>query len=123
MGQPEADPWNEVAVAYGLMQSVITADGWRLTRFLDEGLGQMFDLKNDPGEHHNLYADPAFVAKRQELLERTVVAMARPRRVPQYRNMPLWMEKRSRSTRIACWRICRFMTGLNLPSYKNERET
>ena len=89
MGQPEADPWNEVAVAYGLMQSVITADGWRLTRFLDEGLGQMFDLKNDPGEHHNLYADPAFVAKRQELLERTVVAMARPRRVPQYRNMPL----------------------------------
>ncbi|MHB1357234.1 MAG: sulfatase family protein [Anaerolineae bacterium] len=88
-GQAEVVPWSEVEVACGQMESVITADGWRLTRFLDEGAGQMFDLRNDPGEQRNLYADPTCSAKRQELLERLVAAMSRPRLVPQYRNMPL----------------------------------
>lgn len=88
-GQDERDSWREVSVAVGSVESVVTDDGWRLTRFLNDDKGQMFDLRDDPGEQRNLYDDAAYAGKRQELLERLVRASARHKRVPHYRNMPV----------------------------------
>jgi arylsulfatase A-like enzyme len=88
-GRKTGDAWRQVSVAVGQAESVVTDDGWRLTRYLGDDLGQMFNLAQDPDEQHNLYDDPAYANKRQELLERLVRAMAAPRLVPQYRNLPL----------------------------------
>lgn len=88
-GEDTSQGWSEVSVAIGSVESVITDDGWRLTRFLDDDKGQMVNLRADPGEQKNLYDDPAYAAKRQELFERLVDVMARPRRVPHYRNLPV----------------------------------
>jgi arylsulfatase A-like enzyme len=85
----DVEGWNEISVAIGTVESVITDDGWRLTRFLAEGKGQMFNLDTDPAEQHNLYDDPDLAGKRQELLERLIHVMSLPRRLPHYRNMPL----------------------------------
>ena len=81
--------WAEVSVAIGSVDSVVTSEGWRLTRFLDDDKGQMFNLRTDPGEQNNLYDDPAYAHIRQELLERLIYVTALPRRVSHYRNMPL----------------------------------
>jgi arylsulfatase len=83
------ETWSEISVAIGTVESVVTDDGWRLTRFLTDGKGQMFNLRVDPGEQHNLYDDPDYTLKRVELLERLIHVMALPRRVPHYRNMPV----------------------------------
>lgn len=88
-GQTDGERWDSVSSAYGPMESLLTDDGWRLTRFLDEGHGQLFDLRADPAEQRDLYDDPAYAGKRLELLERLVEAMARPRRLAHYRNYPL----------------------------------
>jgi arylsulfatase A-like enzyme len=90
-GKPDSG-WSEVSVAFGNVDSVITADGWRLTRFVTDDKGQMFNLISDPTEQQNLYDDPAYAEKRQELLERLVHVMSLPKRYPQYRNMPLVAE-------------------------------
>jgi arylsulfatase A-like enzyme len=79
--------WREISVAFGA-ESVITDDGWRLTRFVQGG-GQMFDLNADPDEQNNLYQNPEYAGKRQELLERLIDITTRPHRMPQYRNMPV----------------------------------
>lgn len=42
---------------------------YRFTRYLDGGGEQLFDLKNDPDELHNLAADPAHSRARAELLD------------------------------------------------------
>lgn len=63
-------------------------NGWRLTRFVQGG-GQMFDLNADPDEQNNLYKNPDYADKRQELLERLIDITTRPHRMPQYRNMPV----------------------------------
>ena len=79
--------WQEVAVSIGDVDSVITNDGWRLTRFSSQDAGQMFNLKEDPQEQHNLYHDPQYQNKKIELLERLVKTRTQPRIVPQYRNL------------------------------------
>jgi arylsulfatase A-like enzyme len=88
-GEDDPAPWTEVSAASGGTRSVITADGWRLTRFVAEGRGQMFDLHADPDEQRNLYEDPAYGAQRQALLERLVEVESRPARMRQYRNLPV----------------------------------
>jgi len=89
-GRSFAEPgWDSVAVCFDTVQSVITEDGWRLTRFGQEGKWQMFDLANDPQEQRNLWPDPAFQARRQELLEALTAVLARPGLVPHYRVMPV----------------------------------
>ncbi|MHB9031679.1 MAG: sulfatase family protein [Anaerolineae bacterium] len=87
-GMPEDDIWQEVSVAYGPMETVVSDDGWRLTRFLGGAPGQLFNLRSDPAEQRNLYTDPAWAAKRLELLERLINVMARPRQIAPYRNYP-----------------------------------
>ena len=52
------------------------------------GNGQLYDLKNDPFELHNLWGDAAFAAKKAELTELLVRSMLRnadPLPVPHYR--------------------------------------
>ncbi len=49
------------------MTMVRTKD-WKLVHFLDEPFGQLFDLIKDPGETANLWDNPDYTAKRQELL-------------------------------------------------------
>jgi arylsulfatase A-like enzyme len=41
---------------------------WKLVHFLDDPCGQLFDLVNDPDELINLWDDPTFNDRKQELL-------------------------------------------------------
>ena len=41
---------------------------WKLVHFLDEPHGQLFDLRTDPQEIHNLWDDPKSLDKKRELL-------------------------------------------------------
>jgi len=85
---PQAEPWGELAVECTSVRSLITDDGYRLTVYTDDGYCQMFTLRDDPDEQHNLYSDPAWAPKRRELFERMARAYARPSRLPQFRNYP-----------------------------------
>ncbi len=49
--------------------TMVRSQGWKLVHFLDEPFGQLFDLTTDPGEEHNLWADPAHADKKSELLD------------------------------------------------------
>jgi len=82
------DPgWAEVAISYQDVQSVVTDDRWRLTRYTGHGQGQMFNLGADPDEQSNLYEDPGHAARRQELLERLIAATVRINTIPRYANL------------------------------------
>ncbi len=80
------ESWNEVAVSISNIDTIIAAEGWRLTQY-GPGQGQLFNLEEDPGEQHNLHEDPEHLPKKAELLERLVALRARPRLVGQYRNL------------------------------------
>jgi hypothetical protein len=71
------------------VETVVTDDGWRLTRYTDEGTGHLFDLAADPEEQRNLYTDAGLRDQRGALLERLADAATRPHRTPHYRNLPL----------------------------------
>ncbi len=88
-GEPDDASWGEVSVATGAVRSVISDDGWRLTRFVQEDKGQLFDLNADPAEQVNLYTDEGYVGRRQEMLERLVAVESRPAQLPQYRSLPV----------------------------------
>ncbi len=85
---PGPPPWNTVLVSHAGVRTIISADGWRLTRF-PEGQGQLFNLVDDPAEQHNRYIDPACAAIRQRLLEQLADALGRPGEIPHYRTMPM----------------------------------
>lgn len=89
-GQSEAKPWEEVCVAFYGVVSIITGDGWRLTRFTDDDRGHLFNLNTDPDEQSNLYYDRRYEEKKVKLLERLVKISTRSHDIPQYRNMPLY---------------------------------
>ncbi len=80
--------WAEVSVAIGNVDTIISDDGWRLTRYSGNDAGQLFDLGDDPHEQHNLYDDPDCVPKKVEMLERLAKARALPRLAVQYRTLP-----------------------------------
>ena len=40
---------------------------WKLIHFRDYPHGELYDLRSDPGEFHNLWADPAYAAPRREM--------------------------------------------------------
>ena len=84
----DSSGWNEVAVSISTIDTIITKDGWRLTQY-GPGQGQLFDLRNDPGEQRNLHGHPEHLGKKVGLLERLVQLRARPRALGQYRNMSL----------------------------------
>lgn len=70
------------------VRSIVTEDGWRLTIFDEPGYGEMFDLRSDPHESRNLYFDPDFSPKRQELFERHARAFMRRASLQQLRALP-----------------------------------
>lgn len=49
----------------------IVTDGWRLTLYPrgEADWGELFDLEADPGEHHNLFHEPAHRIRRDSLAE------------------------------------------------------
>ncbi|MFM9968162.1 MAG: sulfatase [Burkholderiales bacterium] len=55
------------------VRSMVTPE-WRVTLYEKAGLSEMYNLKNDPDENHNLWNHPDFLAKRAELLEQMVRA-------------------------------------------------
>lgn len=58
------DPHKEIGITLGNSSTVITHDGYRLTLNTAEKItGQMFCLKDDPQEQHNLYDDPDYAEK------------------------------------------------------------
>lgn len=50
-------------------QTMIRSRDWKLVHFVGENDGQLFDLRNDPDEVRNLWADPACAEKKRELLD------------------------------------------------------
>ncbi len=50
------------------MTMVRSAD-WKLVHFLDEPFGQLFNLREDPEEFHNLWDDPQAAPQRQAMLD------------------------------------------------------
>ena len=81
----QASTWNEIALetnasyvnARGGCRTLISADNWRLTLFGDEDYGELFDLTGDPDEQNNRFTDPLCAARRGQMAERLVAAMAR----------------------------------------------
>lgn len=64
------------------LRSIVTDDGYRLTLYREDLPGELFDLKNDPLEQHNLYDDPAYAELKVRLMERYIKAF--------YDQMILW---------------------------------
>ena len=50
------------------VQRMIRTERWKLIEYPKVGKWQLFDLKNDPFEQHNLASDPAHTQYRQQLL-------------------------------------------------------
>ena len=46
----------------------ITTKQYKLHRYLDAPFGELYDLRDDPGEIVNRYDDPAYASTRSELL-------------------------------------------------------
>jgi arylsulfatase A-like enzyme len=57
-----------------IVRNLIT-DDWRFTMYRDESWGELYDLKNDPDESHNLWDDPTHAKVRAELGERLIQEM------------------------------------------------
>jgi arylsulfatase A-like enzyme len=60
---------NEIYYEFENTRCVRTLD-WKYTWRYPDGPNQLFDLKNDPGEEHNLDEDPAYARRRAELRDR-----------------------------------------------------
>lgn len=76
----EEKPWNgreqvfcesarDVNFTTNDFQTMVRTRDWKLVHFLDSEDGQLFDLRSDPNEVHNLWNDPASQGKRRELLD------------------------------------------------------
>jgi len=74
--------WSKASYEYH--HFTLYTEDWRLSVFPNLREGEMYDLKADPHEHRNLYDDPAFRARRQELTESLLwaVGAAEPRKPP-----------------------------------------
>ena len=48
--------------------TMVRSCDWKLVHFLDEPFGQLFDLRNDVDEVHNLWDDESAAEKKRELL-------------------------------------------------------
>lgn len=59
-------------------QYCVRTDDWKLVHYVDQPIGELYDLKNDPGEFDNLWDDPDYRGQRSDmeglLLERMLAA-------------------------------------------------
>jgi hypothetical protein len=77
------------------MDTLITADGWRLTLFDEpQDSDQLIHLAEDPDEQRNRYHDPAEAERRYALLRRLWHHHLQTRERPQYRNFPKHQDRR-----------------------------
>lgn len=49
--------------------TMVRGECWKLVSFLDDTHGQLFNLREDPEELHNLWDDPEAAVDKRELLE------------------------------------------------------
>lgn len=49
--------------------SMVRSTDWKLVHFIDHPDGQLFDLRNDPDEIHNLWDSPDHAEKKRELID------------------------------------------------------
>jgi arylsulfatase A-like enzyme len=111
---PEAESgFDAVSVAFDGVVSVISDDGWRLTRYLDDHKTQLFNLREDANEQHNLAGEARHADRLRLMLEKLVEVNARPARVPHYANMPL-IDGRKRPVVMDC--LQEGLAPLNLPA-------
>ena len=47
--------------------TMVRGQEWKLVHFLGAEYGQLFNLRDDPGEMHNLWGDPGCVDVKREL--------------------------------------------------------
>jgi arylsulfatase A-like enzyme len=48
--------------------TMVRTKKWKLVHFVDDEFGQLFDLVNDPDEKENLWDNPQYAHKRQEMI-------------------------------------------------------
>jgi arylsulfatase A-like enzyme len=46
---------------------MVRTHDWKCSFELESGAGEMYDLRNDPEEMHNLYANAGYAKQRKEL--------------------------------------------------------
>lgn len=68
---------SELLLAYRDVQRAWRDDRWKLIRYPQVDVTQLFDLKNDPDELHNLADDPAHAARVTDLIGRLKQAQMR----------------------------------------------
>ena len=70
-------PATHIDMDFSLRTWTLIHGGWRLTRFLDEEAGELFDRNTDPHEMNNLWSDPAARAKLDEMNDRMLAERMR----------------------------------------------
>lgn len=70
---------------------------WKLCHYTDQA-GELYDLKNDPGELVNLYGDAGAKKIRDELTYEVLSHLARSQEGPQ---LKAWAQKKPASSRKA----------------------
>lgn len=50
------------------MMTMVRSREWKAVHYLDQPDGELYDLRADPGEHHNLWNRPEYAARREEML-------------------------------------------------------
>ena len=61
---------SEIFLAYRELQRAVRNERWKLIRYPQVDVTQLFDLKNDPDEIHNLAGEPSQAGRVSELLAR-----------------------------------------------------
>jgi arylsulfatase A-like enzyme len=59
---------NDFNIMMSIPMRTITTERYKLHRYLEAPMGELYDLHDDPGEIVNRYDDPAYAAVRAELL-------------------------------------------------------
>ena len=70
-------PATHIDMDFSLRTWTLIHDGWRLTRFMGEETGELFDRNTDPHEMNNLWSDPAARAKLDEMNDRMLAERMR----------------------------------------------
>ncbi len=89
-GEVSPEQWSAVSVTYQCMDTVISADGWRLTNFNQaQAPNQLINLTEDPDEQLNRYRDPDCASVCRRLFEEATALRISEACLSQYRNMPI----------------------------------
>ena len=69
-GETETHAYEAIYGAYTKLQRAVTLDGFKLIVYPEAKRIRLYDLKNDPGEQHDLADEPPHQATKQRLLKR-----------------------------------------------------